>query len=124
MKKQILIIGIMLVLLTVGLSGCINPEGDWVLHTNWFDGTEYTGNVRIEKKLVGTDCEYTVYDDSSKVLFKGIYMKSSDLTKSKYMIKGSVENLLTISIIFIVSDTYMVSDLPMLESLDPYTFTR
>jgi hypothetical protein len=127
LKKHFIVISFLLVLLSVGLSGCIDPlkiNGSWVMHTWDFEGEPVPPdrNVVIESIFDNQHQEliYVIKDASDDTeLFRGRQVGTT--------IEGTKlpeESPLTISIIYVDSTTYMYSDMPLFESLNPYTFTR
>lgn len=129
MKIKFLAIGIMLVLLTVGLSGCLNPQkiaGTWVLHTIDSEGNEIPPSLDVQIVVNGIDVTITNPEYPTFPLFEGKI--NYDSQRQQWIIESSsadpFDNVLLISKIYIQSNTFMVSDKPMIESFNPYQFTR
>lgn len=99
-------------------------EGDWLLSTFDWQGNK-TKDQGVNLLLSGYDV--TITDDVTQdILFKG--KLETDTQTGLWIINSSYtppyENPLTITKIYIHDDSYMVSDLPLIESLNPYQFTK
>jgi hypothetical protein len=129
MKIKILAVSLTLVLLTIGLSGCLNPQniaGTWVLHNFDSEGNEILPSLDVQIVVNGIDVTVTNPEYPTFPLFEG--KMNYDSQRQQWIIESSsadpFDNVLFISKIYIQSNTFMVSDKPLIESFNPYQFTR
>jgi hypothetical protein len=119
MKKQIFVIVLMLVLFSICLTGCVsNVEGDWVLRSYDFEGNIV--NEETVTIIQANPVDVTITGAFGQFNGKMTFIAGDQVIKR---IPSSPDDL-SIDIIYVISSSYMESELPKIEFLDPYTFTK
>lgn len=129
MNKNIILIG--LILSATLIVGCVQTpsesypgiEGDWILrHYNWDGNLTKTESIQIERK----NDNITIFS-GDEVLCNGMIIKNNlpyPQNHTEYILKCSDFRGLGVNVIFIYSESYLETELPLCESCNPSIFSR
>ena len=129
MNKNVILIG--LILSVTLIVGCVQTppesypsiERDWILrHYNWEGDLTKTESVRIERK----NDDITIFS-GDEVLCNGTIIKNNlpyPQNHTEYILKCSDFRGLGVNVIFIYSESYLETELPLCDYCNPSIFTR